>query len=444
LSESAKQSREKRISRSQTQKEIHTTLLVPALNKPLSLPYSLQRGHKHTRNIETMDVERAVSRRGAGPAHNAAVVSGTSTKNNSQVQRHHSLRSKKRDDDDENDDDAKGGGGHIEMRPLLNTGGAVNTAAGEEMAKFADSFFGSAVIKDSKKHFFNVRAKVKARVKKGFHVQLPKRTLYAIAMVFLVGPLVLFGYRENHIHDHDPAYHHYTRHGPQNGSKADHSHPDVTTGVHERAYDDSNTLHSNNRNKHHHVTNHTARSHHKALPRKFHAADEHAPIQQLLAGGIHLSNNTNNNTNNINSSNNSITTDTKTTTVPEANAVGAVPASRLVDEKQQTASNTPSGDADSITSSDEGPPRSEEEKMIIVRQSKQHTGEVNNHNGWFQGAAGNFEAEKEKEWPGAGSPPEGAVQQEDSEGPNVGAPESLGEMAPDDQEADGGRGFLQR
>ena len=101
------------------------------------------------------------------------------------------------------------------MRPLLKTNAATPAgstspvhSADSSARQFADSWLGSMIklrAKQAEKHAYNLRANLKS--KKGFHVQIPKRMLFYTILIFLVLPLILFMYKENHIHDHDPAYH---------------------------------------------------------------------------------------------------------------------------------------------------------------------------------------------------------------------------------------------
>ncbi|CAB9515073.1 expressed unknown protein [Seminavis robusta] len=172
----------------------------------------------------------------------------------------------------------------IEMRPLLFKGG-VSTINSEESTsptahnasspvqisakQFADSWLGNYVklkAKQAEKHAYNFKASLKS--KKGFHVQVPKRMLFYTSLVFLFFPLVLFMYKENHIHDNDPAFQAHKRtelHSHGSNWTSNHNH----TGVLLRKRQDRQGS-SNNKN----TNNHQVRGR------------NHPSLQQLLAGGL--------------------------------------------------------------------------------------------------------------------------------------------------------------
>jgi len=165
----------------------------------------------------------------------------------------------------------------IEMRPLLSatrsgvgsdlTGGAsgatTSAAALPHKGSNLDSWFGAMLklkAKQAKEHTYNLRANFKS--KKGFHVQVPKKMLFYTVLVFLVLPLFLFLYKENHIHDHDPAY----LVNKANGTTAGHNHSHFYNlgQVHP-------SVANHTRIGNHHLRGHTNNKHHQSL-------------QQLLGG----------------------------------------------------------------------------------------------------------------------------------------------------------------
>ena len=134
--------------------------------------------------------------------------------------------------------------------------------------------------KEAEKHAYNLRANLKS--KKGFHVQVPKRMLFYTILVFLIGPIVLFLYKENHIHDHDPAYNHVKGHGDNKDA--------LQHNPHDTVHNSNNSAHHNN--GHSQQPNHAMRGHannnNNLNHNKHHAPGHHAPLSQLLAGGMAL------------------------------------------------------------------------------------------------------------------------------------------------------------
>lgn len=169
--------------------------------------------------------------------------------------------------------------GDVERRPLIS-GGNEGPAATVEAAKFAESWLGGMFkvqAKQAGKQVYNLRANFRNR-KKGFHVQVPKRMLFYTVLVFFIAPLVLFFYKENHIHDHDPAYHHVKK-----------SHSEDKVAQHNLK--ETSDINDNVNNIHHRQPNRTI-EHSNNNKLKHHGASHHTPLKQLLAGGMALSNNT--------------------------------------------------------------------------------------------------------------------------------------------------------
>lgn len=151
------------------------------------------------------------------------------------------------------------------------SGASVTASSAAEAAKFTDSWLGTMIklkAKEARANAYNLRANFKS--KKGFQVQVPKRMMFYTALVFLIGPMILFIYKEGHIHDHDPSYHHLKNNNNDNNDKNLVSHG--STAI-DGALEHGNTIHNNGQHKN--------------------RAGHHVPLKQLLAGGMAIDQNEN-------------------------------------------------------------------------------------------------------------------------------------------------------
>ena len=222
-----------------------------------------------------MDIEsgRAVSRRGApGATRSFSKPRSTSTpakKKAGNIEMRSLLGS--------SNSSAKGGANDKSSKPhndLAAASATASSAAAAEAAKFADSWLGTMIklkAKEARANAYNLRANFKSKKGGGFHVQVPKRMMFYTVLVFLIGPMMLFIYKEGHIHDHDPAYHNVNN----NNNLNSHGSTGLDATSEHSNHNNINNIHSNNNNNN---------GQHK------NRAGHHAPIQQLLAGGMALDN----------------------------------------------------------------------------------------------------------------------------------------------------------